>query len=487
MTTKSFKAQVDQAFTSYLKHATAVLQQPQSLKQRMTRVAYIDPGARLRTLVEEAEDSAEFAELSSAMHQALPQQNYSDGMLKTFLRRSRFYLRAFNGEQLSPDELFNRLCSGLFQRSVKTTIMRILVGVNFASRVVDCGAFKIQKFTKDELDVLTEKEINDVFYPFARMDTNILSQYWLLVEEYSSNLGVSNVATDPSTNEPDSAEWFDEWFDEFLSVKLQTPDRAIQLLAIHDWTPDYTEEDLKEMAVGLETIKQNWPGLTVPNRFEFSDDMFFESPHLEELRVGSPDVFDDFTIAIGDGQETKIKAIVEKGSKLLKIVERAKPHWDFVSVAMGYRGKAFLTARSLEQLLWNIAVLDCLLSEKDEVTQSMKRRIGNILGATKQERKDIGTEFGELYAFRSDLVHGNTFSEKVRNRHLLKARLFASRILVWFIDYLLWVDEDFRQREIGYEHYPRREELLYVLDFDRASLNRLNRFIGRLPTSFPKF
>ena len=162
MTTKSFKAQVDQAFTAYLIHATAVLQQPQSLKQRMTRVAYIDPGARLRTLVEEAEDSAEFAELSSAMHQALPQQNYSDGMLKTFLRRSRFYLRAFNGEQLSPDELFNRLCSGLFQRSVKTTIMRILVGVNFASRVVDCGAFKIQKFTKDELDILTEKEINDV-------------------------------------------------------------------------------------------------------------------------------------------------------------------------------------------------------------------------------------------------------------------------------------------------------------------------------------
>ena len=483
MTTRSFKEQVGQAFTSYVTHATTVLQQPQSLKQRMTRVAYIDPGARLRTLVEEAEDSAEFAELSSAMYQALPQQNYSDGMLKTFLRLSRFYLRAFNGEQLSPDELFNRLCSGLFQRSVKTTIMRILVGVNFASRVVDCGAFKIQKFTKDELDILTEKKINDVFYPFARMDTNILSQYWLLVEEYSSNLGVSNVATDSSTNEPDSAEWFDE----FLTVKLQTPDRAIQLLSIHDWTPDYTEEELKEMAVGLETIKQNWPGISVPNRFGFIDDVFFEPPYLEELHVGSPDAFDDFTIAIGDGQETKIKAIVEKGNKLLKIVERAKPHWDFVSVAMVYRGKAFLTERSLEQLLWNIAVLDCLLSEKGEVTQSIRRRIGTILGATEQERKDIRKEFDELYDFRSDLVHGNTFSKKVRDHHLLKARQFASRVLAWFMDYLLWVDEDFRQREIGYEHYPRREELLYVLDFDRASLNRLNRFIGRLPTSSPKF
>jgi hypothetical protein len=469
MTPKSFKAQIDQAFTSYVRLSTAVLQQPQSLKQRMTRVAYIDPGARLRTLVEEAEDSAEFGELSSAMHQALSQQNYSDGMLKTFFRRSGFYLRAFNGEQLSPDELFNRLCSGLFQRSVKTTIMRILVGVNFASRVVDCGAFKIQQFTKDELDILTAKEINDVLYPFARMDTNILSQYWLLVGEYSS---------------PD----FDESFDEVLTVKLQTPDRAIQLLAIHDWTPDYTEKQLEEMGVGLETIKENWPGISVPNRFEFSEDVFVEPPYLEELRVGSPDPFDeDFPIAIGEGQETEIKTIVEKGSKLLKIVERAKPHWDFVSVAMAYRGKAFLTERSLEQLLWNIAVLDCLLSEKDEVTQSMKRRLGNILGATEQERKDIRKEFDELYDFRSDLVHGNTFSKKVRNHHLLKARQLAGRVLAWFMDYLLWVDEDFRQREIGYEHYPRRDELLYVLDFDRASLNRLNRFIGRLPTSFPKF
>ena len=452
----------------------------------MTRVAYIDPGVRLRTLVEEAEDSAEFAELSSAMHQALPQQNYTEGMLQTFFRRSRFYLRAFKGEQLSPDELFNRLCSELFQRSVKITIMRILVGVNFASRVIDCGAFKIQKFTKDELDILTGKEVNDVFYPLARMDTNILSQYWLLVEEYSSDRGVNSVATDSSTNE--AAFDFDALFDELSAVKLETPDRPIQLLAIHDWTPDYTEEELNEMQTNIEAIKHAWHGITVPNRFEFSDDLFREPVYLEELRVGSPDPFDeDFAIAIGKGQETEIKKIIEKGSKLLKVVERAKPNWDFVPVAMGYRGKAFLTQRSLEQLLWNIAVLDSLLSEKDEVTQSMKRRLGNILGETEQKRKEIRKEFDELYDFRSDLVHGNTFSKKVRNHHLLKARQLASWILAWFMDYLLWVDEDFRQREIGYEHYPRRDELLYVLDFDSASLNRVNHFIGRLPTSFPKF
>jgi hypothetical protein len=174
------------------------------------------------------------------------------------------------------------------------------------------------------------------------MDTNILSQYWLLVGEYSS---------------PD----FDESFDEVLTVKLQTPDRAIQLLAIHDWTPDYTEKQLEEMGVGLETIKENWPGISVPNRFEFSEDVFVEPPYLEELRVGSPDPFDeDFPIAIGEGQETEIKTIVEKGSKLLKIVERAKPHWDFVSVAMAYRGAVCFGLRqsvfeSAKPLYWQAA------------------------------------------------------------------------------------------------------------------------------------
>lgn len=485
----SFKERVSKAFASYVTLAAAVLQQPPSLKR--TKVAPIDPGAPLRTLGEEAENSAAFADLSSAMHRALPQLNYTVGMLKTFFRRSHFYLKALKGQQLSADDdLFNRLCSELFQQRVTTTRIRILEGVNFASRIVDCGAFKIQKFTTDELDILTRKEVNEVFYPFARIDTKILSQYWLLVEEYSSKHGLNNAATNRSMTDAD----FDALFDELRTVKLETPDRAIQLLAIHDWTPDYTEKEWTEMETSLELMKQAWHGIRVSNSFEFTDDVFDEPRYLEKLYVGSPDPWDeDFFIPIGEEQERKIRTIIGKGNKLLKIVERVKPHWDFISVAMAYLGKTFLTERSLEQLLWNIAVLDCLLSEKGEVTQSMRRRIGNILGATEQERKDVRKEFDELYDFRSDLVHGNTFSRKVRNHHLLKARELASRVLAWFIDYLLWIDEDFRKNEIGYEqypryeHYPRRDELLYVLDFDRASLNRLNRFIVRLPASFPKF
>jgi len=137
--------------------------------------------------------------------------------------------------------------------------------------------------------------------------------------------------------------------------------------------------------------------------------------------------------------------------------------------------------------LWNITVLDCLLGEKGEVTQTLKRRVGNILGTTEKERKEIRKQFGELYDFRSELVHGNAFKKKAQHHHLAQARNFARRVISWFVDYLLWVDNDFRQREISYEQYPRRDELLAVLDFDKASFNRLNRFIGRLPATFPKF
>jgi hypothetical protein len=153
---------------------------------------------------------------------------------------------------------------------------------------------------------------------------------------------------------------------------------------------------------------------------------------------------------------------------------------------MAYIGKAFLSEHNLEQLLWNIIVLECLLGgSTKEVKGTLKRRVGNILGATTKERSKIQTEFSDLYDFRSDLVHGRSFDKKTEFNHLQKARIIAQRVMSWFVDYLLWVDNDFREREISYEHYPRREELLMALDVERPALNRLGQLLPRLPTGFP--
>jgi hypothetical protein len=50
---------------------------------------------------------------------------------------------------------------------------------------------------------------------------------------------------------------------------------------------------------------------------------------------------------------------------------------------------AFLTNDDLDQILWHMTVLEALLGERNEVTKSIRRRICNIPGSTKEERGKI--------------------------------------------------------------------------------------------------
>ena len=496
------KDEIHKAFVSYVRHAADLLQRRPLIKEKKAaaspKLAYLDPASRLRSIVDKAERSSRFGDLCSALARVLNKkdQNTSRGAMSpydeamassclvmassglgNFFRRSRFYLTAFNGERLSTTEMFNHFWSSLLHRQVKTTILRILDDVEFASRVLDFGIFKIQKFTKNELEVLTDKQVNDVFYPYARLDTNVLSQDWLLVNVHTENRGVK-AKTDPSGA---TTADFNQW--QWEAVKPQVPDSSIQLLAMHEWTPDLSEEECLEMNyTEIGDIRGLWSGLSVSGSLTFNDDVFSEPESLPNLSVGERATV---SIPISQQQETKIKTTVEKGRTLLKIVDRVKPRWDFVEVTMGYLAKATLAKPDLEQLLWNVTVLESLLGEKGEVMKTMKRRLGNILGATEEEKDEIHTEFDKLYDFRSDLVHGNTFKKRATYHHLAKARELARRVTIWFLDYLIAVDKDFHQRGIAYEQYPRRSELLSAVDADKAALNPVSLLISRLPTGSP--
>ena len=490
---ESSQPELKEAFTAYVKHATDILRRSESSKaggvSDPVKISYIDPGWRLRSLVDKAEKSVAFSNLASAAERAITAENDANVKpsdsdcsvcLKHFFRRMRFYLRAFSGERLKADSIFDHFWSAIWSRTVKTTKLRLIYGqeygLTFESQCIDCKIFKIQKFTEDELDTLSHRQINEIFYPNSVLNTKLASQFWFLVEE---RLNAHSLSIEQSVESD-----LDAFVKDIYDVGRELPDRALQLLAMHDWTPRVTEE---EVGVSDEVVTA-FSGFTLPFSIEVTDDVLDSPlpispmPPLQPSPPGwstGPDVEAQ--------QDIDLKAIVNKGQKLLKIVDRVKPHWDFITVAMGYLGKAFFTDLNMEHLLWNVAVLDSLLSEKAEVTQTIRRRIGNILGGTEQERKQVRKQFVDLYDFRSDLVHGNNFKKKAQFEHLGKARNFARRVMGWFLDYLLWLDNDLRQRDVGYEHYPRRDELLAVLDFDRGSLDRLNRFIGRLPATFPKF
>ena len=153
---------------------------------------------------------------------------------------------------------------------------------------------------------------------------------------------------------------------------------------------------------------------------------------------------------------------------------------------MGLLEKAFVTHDGLDQILWHIAVLDALLSEENVgVRQAMRPRIGDILGATEAEKKQVRKGFDELYSFRSELVHGKKVSEKAQHRHLGDARELARRVCLWFLDYMVRVDQHLQGQNVPYERYPTRSELLTLLDFDKVGLDRLSSVIRTLPERFP--
>jgi len=503
MATEDSKDKTQRAFISYLNHATRVLTTRPTLREPMVQeplsLSYIDPSYRLRFLVNKVEDSTQFRDLCDAVDQAVgyenPTASSSDEVesgypgpclhtLKTFFRRSRFYSSAFASKQQDPQEYFNQFWSGLFHREVKITILKILDEVEFIRRLINFGAFRIQRFTREDLDTLINREVMDTFYPQATIDTGVLSQHSLLIADWTEVRG-----EDAKTTPPVDVSTYQDW--SWLQVQPKTPDLMIQLLAIHEWTPDLTEDECLEMSTDIGEIQTLWPGPSISESLIINDDIFSE-PNFLRYSDRIPDTFRDeptapFPVPVNLQQEKEIQLSALKGHNVFLIAEHVKPHWDFVPVALAYLGKAFLAKPDLEQLLWNVAVLASLLSEKAEVGQTMRRRISNILGSTEREKREIRREFDELYAFRSNLVHGNVFTKKAGFEHLAKARRMARQVMSWVLDYLSWVHQDYRQRGISYEHYPRRDELLAVLDFERGSLDRLNRFIGRLPDTFPKF
>src|SRR5262249_34073406 len=151
-----------------------------------------------------------------------------------------------------PEELFESFWSALMRRKVRTVRLRLLDRVWFTSKTLDFGIFRIQKFTKDELDELIDSKIRKTFYPDTCLNTEFVSQYWFIVEE---NLTEHGLATKSEIT----------WGS--LAVQRNLPDRAIQLLSQHEWTPDWVQEDFDEE-------DRFWMGFRVPFSFRVSDDVF---------------------------------------------------------------------------------------------------------------------------------------------------------------------------------------------------------------------
>ena len=482
------KDQLYKSFVSYVKYAKPYLRQkfpvPKEGDQKI-RIAHIDRSFWLRSICKNIEGSREFNNLVSDFSVACggkPVKKVEKGSwvsmeqnaIQNFFRRSKLYLKIAEGKSINIDNYFEQLCSAFNERQVKVIRLWLLDSVYFSESIIDFGNFKIQRFSKEELDALVDNQLNHIFYPFAELGTDILSHYWFIREESSENIkGIDYVI-------PIS-------FDEITLVPRNFPDRVIQLLALFDW---------EEVGIGGYPDKfdehAGWEAFSNPIAIGITDNVFAS-------RHTSPDLsgLDFFPIYEGPDGEIlegpqfyhhiskegveRLKEIVGKSQKFLQSIDLKECNWEFLDIAMGYLAKAFF-AEGLEQLLWHMTVLEALFGEKNGVMESIRRRLGNIFCKTQSEIRKI---FNKLYDFRSGLVHGNKYEKRAYWGHLREARKLARKSLLWFLTYLSAIHQELAREQKPLRDYPKKEEIQTMLDFNKEALQRIGFLIEKLPMNFP--
>jgi hypothetical protein len=396
--------------------------------------------------------------------------------IREFFRNSRFYLRAFKNERIRLEEYFELLCSAAQRRKVNITRLWMCLA-EFPENSINLGCFQIRKYNKTELDKLVHNEINRVFYQEAVINADLLSKFWFVKEDLTVERGGlprRDKVLEERTGGPKS--WLDEELESPLfeaPVDRDFPPRVMQLLSLGDWS--------LEDSVNREFF-------SIPLSIGIDDDVLAEpdpTPPAAKLAT----VPEDWTWgsnpavwSVKTQQVNELRRRVGTATRLLDKVNLEEHNWHFIDIALGYLAKGFLARDELEQLLWYVVVLEALFGEEDKgVGVTIRNRLATILCKTEKDRRTIRKKFDDLYAFRSSLVHGKGYRRKAQAVHLADARFLARHSLLWFFEHIWSIYTQFVQKQIPPHEFPRREELLAVLDFDNQSMNRLRLLIENLP------
>jgi len=385
--------------------------------------------------------------------------------------------------------------TALNEREIRIISLQLIDGVNFSQNKegdlipqnkIDFDTFIIQRFSEEEFRELVDDEINNIFFPNAKLDFGILCHYWFIREERKEKTQKKDLFINELS--------FSRVDDYGNRVSRTFPHRIIQLLALFDWENQpgiiTVDENWNPIPPDFETDSE-WYGFKIPVSLQITDDYFHSpspSPDLTSLELEA--IYDEvektplsYSWLVNDDVD-RLREIVCRAERFFKSIDLSISNWEFLEIAMGYLGKAFLT-EGLEQLLWHMTTIEALFGEKIELIASLRRRIGIILGKTDYERKEIRKKIDELYDFRSDLVHGNKFEKGVYQGHLREARRIARNSLLWVLTYLSNIHETFSQKSIPQNEYPQREEIWHLLEFEKEALGRIGKLITDLPMDFP--
>jgi hypothetical protein len=446
--------------------------------------------APLRGVVEDLETGAEFKELVAEVRLAFSADEYHGRdealwafALRTFLRRSGYYLDLSEGKTLAHEDVIRRLADACRRQSKQVTYLAPMEYLYLGCDLMTFKRFMIRRFQKAELEGMLQQSVNEVFYPWAYVrDVGKLTWYSMIVVSEAepmdrvASLGAGLAELGKIT---------------LRYTRYPGIASALQHLTLVDWEapraqgPGHTPAEWEQ-----------WERFSVPFVMRLTDDLLSAPAQAPDLSILTTEpVFNPYTgeeegerpsssIHLNEKESEGLRSYLERIEDLL---ERVMPHsatWPFFERAQGFVTKAFFTYE-LEQLLWHMAALEALLGENREgITDRIARRIGSILGPTAAEQKAIRKQFKELYDFRSDLVHGDEFGKQIWEGHLRDARNLTRRVMLWFLHLMASIEPQVLPGERP-AALPNREELLLLLDLESSARARVSGLLTGVPAGFP--
>jgi hypothetical protein len=434
-------------------------------------LVYINPNRWLRNRIEELEESPEFKELVSVCSGIfgekiigldLDPEEMQDSFfyyMRNFFYRSGCYLRICEEDSLDMDDYFDQLWNAYTNSEDATFTFLSLLTVRFPENLIDFGTFKIQRFTKEELDDLCQNQINRVFYPEAIWNSESLSHFWFIKEE-ESKLKIDKQFVSDSVL---------RLMKKPVPVRSEFPDQKIRQLLLFDWNSSKDQN-------------REWEGFSIPIVLRIDNDILWptgqESPKINKIipfwvvekdsKTGKDVKYPSGLIKLEKNDLEELKKLVKDAQKFSDI--RPK-QWEFIDNAMKFLAKAFFT-EGLEQLLWHIVVLEALFVKNGEnKKEAIKKRICIVLGENEEDK------IGKLYNLRSELVHGELNPAQVYTGDLWEARDLARRSVEWFLDHLLKIHKKLASRCIKAKRYPQRKMILNSLDCIKEGQKQLDSLI----------
>lgn len=445
-------------------------------------LVHADENARVRGAAEASESAAQFQALIKAATESFAGEYHKASQLghswgwaeavRTFFRRSGFYVDAYRSKLPNRDEVFRSFHAAFRRRTAPVRYLAPLELVYFHDNVFDCGGFTIRKFTAEGLRKALQLEaVAPCVKEITVGDLHLLSNYWYI--DVTEGLPVRPLGTI-------HVDWKDEIVPRFTRLSTAV-ERCIKQLALFDWQPDWM----------LQSNTGRWMAPSIP--FVISvDDNLLSQAHLgfdtsvlsmEERADEDGEVHEVPLIAFHlDEKETLVfeKAMSLLGEHVARIDGIDK--WPFLNIACSYLAKGFFSEKT-EQLLAHITSIEASLGQKGAgVNKRLRRRLAAVLGCTAAERKSIGERFVELYRIRNDLVHGNEIAPKVLDSHLNQARGFARRAAMWWIGCLAHL---IHTSAAAHRSQQLRADVLAIVDAGSKTTKRRSNVLASLPPSFP--